>query len=467
MAFNDENFMLNGEAAKELYKYAKDQPIYDFHCHLDPQEIYEDKTYDNIVELWLGGDHYKWRLMRANGVQEKYITGEASNEEKFKAWAETISVAIGSPLYHWSHLEMRDVFGIDKVITKDNWKELYDEMNAFISKNELSPRKLIEQSDVRFIGTTDHPLDDLEWHKKLAEDETIATVVAPTFRPDEAFVDHVNFLDFTVKLSEETAIEITGFESFMAALENRIEFFAEMGTKASDISLAEIVYREATEKELDHILAKVQNGEELSLDEIQKWQTEVLVELSGLYNNYQFVTQIHFGALRNNNSIYAEKLGADAGFDSMGDQASLAANTNALLDRLVRDDKLPKMIWYNLNPAYNTVLANTLANFQANEEGMKAQIQFGAAWWFNDTKLGMIDQLNKYADQGILANFVGMLTDSRSFLSFQRHDYFRRILSSYIGQWVDDEEVPNSEELLRPIIEDISYNNAKEFFNQE
>lgn len=467
MAFNDENFMLKGEAAKELYSYAKDQPIYDFHCHLDPQEIYEDKTYDNIVDLWLGGDHYKWRLMRANGVEEKYITGDASNEEKFKAWAETISIAIGNPLYHWSHLEMRDVFGIDKVITKDNWKELYDEMNAFIAENELSPRKLIEQSDVRFIGTTDHPLDDLEWHKKLAEDETIDTVVAPTFRPDEAFVNHVNFLGFTEQLAEKTAIEITGFDSFMSAIENRIEFFAEMGTKASDISLGEIVYHEATEKELDDIFEKAQNNESLSLDEIQKWQTEVLVELSGLYKDYQFVTQIHFGALRNNNSIYAEKLGADAGFDSMGDQVSLAANINALLDRLVRDDKLPKMIWYNLNPAYNNVLANTLANFQANEEGMKAQIQFGAAWWFNDTKLGMIDQLNKYADQGILANFVGMLTDSRSFLSFQRHDYFRRILASYIGQWVDDEEVPNSEDLLRPIIEGISYNNAKEFFSQE
>ena len=465
MVFNDDNFMLKGESAKELYNYAKKQPIYDFHCHLDPQAIYEDQPYDNIVDLWLEGDHYKWRLMRANGVQEKYITGDASNEEKFKAWAETVSVAIGNPLYHWSHLEMRDVFGIDQVISKDNWKELYDEMNAFISENELSPRKLIEQSDVRFIGTTDHPLDDLNWHKKIAEDETIDTVVAPTFRPDEAFVHHVNFAGFTEKLSEKTAVDIDSFESFMLALEKRIEFFRDMGAKASDVSLDQIVYREADSEELDRIFNKAQNKEELSLEEIEKWQTEVLVELSGLYKKYHFVSQVHFGALRNNNSMYSERLGADAGFDSIGDQGSLAVHLNALLDRLVKDNKLPKMIWYNLNPAYNNVLANTLINFQANEDKVKGMIQFGAAWWFNDTKLGMIDQLNKYAEQGILANFVGMLTDSRSFLSFQRHDYFRRILASYIGQWVDDEEVPNSKELLVPIIENISYKNAENFFN--
>lgn len=466
MVFNDDNFMLKGEAAKELYTYAKSQPIYDFHCHLDPQEIYEDKVYDNIVDLWLAGDHYKWRLMRAHGVHEKYITGDATNEEKFKAWAETVSVAIGNPLYHWSHLEMRDVFGIDKVITKDNWKELYDEINAFISENELSPRKLIQQSDVRFIGTTDHPLDDLTWHQKIAEDSTIDTVVAPTFRPDEAFVDHANFVNFTDQLAEKTGITIDDFESFMVALEDRIKFFAEHGAQASDISLGEIVYKEANTEELNRIFQMAKNKEELFSDEIEKWQTEVLVQLSGLYQKYHFVTQIHFGALRNNNSVYSSNLGPDAGFDSMGDQTALAVNLNAFLDRLVKEDKLPKMIWYNLNPSYNIVLANTLNNFQANEEGIRGKVQFGAGWWFNDTKLGMIDQLDKYAEQGILANFVGMLTDSRSFLSFQRHDYFRRILASYIGQWVDDEEVPNDEDLLRPIIEDISYKNAERFFNK-
>lgn len=465
MVFNDDNFMLESEAAKNLYQVAKKQPIFDFHCHLEPQEIYEDKPFDNIVSVWLGGDHYKWRLMRANGVSEKYITGDASNEEKFKAWVETVSISIGNPLYHWSHLEMRDVFGIDEVITKDNWEKLYKKMNNFIKENELSPRKLIKKSDVRFIGTTDHPLDDLAWHKKLAEDETFDTVVAPTFRPDEAFVDHANFTNFTQKLAEKTNVEISGFNSFIEALGDRVAFFAKMNARASDISLGAIVYNPADEDELNTIFEKAMNDEALSKDEEEKWQTEVFVELSRLYKENNLVTQVHFGALRNTNSSYFEKLGPDTGFDSTGDQVDLASNLNQLLDRLARDGKLPKMIWYNLNQSYNKVLANTLANFQANEEDVHGKLQFGAGWWYNDTELGMIDQMNKYAEESILANFVGMLTDSRSFLSYQRHDYFRRILSSYIGEWVEDEKVPNSKELLDPIIEGICYQNAADFFN--
>lgn len=465
MAFNDDNFMLTGEASRKLYEIAKEQPIFDFHCHLDPQAIYEDKPYDNIVDLWLGGDHYKWRLMRSNGVSEKYITGDASNEEKFKAWAETVSVAFGNALYHWSHLEMRDVFGIEEVITKNNWKKLYDQMNVFIKENELSPRKLIKKSNVRFIGTTDHPLDDLEWHKKIREDESFETVVAPTFRPDEAYVSHANFAGFIKALAEKTGVEITDFTSFIEAMEERVKFFAENGAKASDISLDGIVYLPADENTLNTIFNKAVNGEELTQDEITQWQTEVFVELARLYKENNFVTQVHFGAVRNTNSKYAEKIGPDAGFDSIGDQATLANGLNAILDRLAREDKMPKMIWYNLNPTYNMVLANTLANYQANEEGIAGKLQFGAGWWFNDTKMGMIDQMDHYADQGILANFIGMLTDSRSFLSFQRHDYFRRILSSYIGKWVDEEEIPASEELLRPFIEGISYKNAQKFFS--
>lgn len=465
MAFNDDNFMLQGEAAKKLYQIAKEQPIFDFHCHLDPQEIYEDKPYENIVDLWLGGDHYKWRLMRANGVSEKYITGDASNEEKFKAFAETVSVAIGNALYHWSHLEMRDVFGIDDVITKDNWKDLYDRMNAFIEENELSPRKLIKNSNVTFIGTTDHPLDDLEWHKKIREDESFETVVAPTFRPDEAYVSHTNFANFTKALSEKTGVEISGFTSFMKAMEKRVIFFAENGAKASDISLDAIVYAAADGDTLNAIFNKAMNGEELTQEEKTQWQTEVFVDLARLYKENNFVTQVHFGAVRNTNSRYADRLGPDSGFDSIGDQTDLANGLNAILDRIAKEDNMPKMIWYNLNPAFNTVLANNLINYQANEEGIASKLQFGAGWWFNDTKPGMLDQMEKYADAGILANFVGMLTDSRSFLSYQRHDYFRRILSSFIGKWVDEEEVPDSEDLLRPIIEGISYKNAQKFFS--
>jgi len=465
MTFNDDNFMLQGRSAQKLYKIAKDQPIFDFHCHLPPQEIYEDKPFDNIVDVWLGGDHYKWRLMRANGVKEEYITGDASNEDKFKAWAETVSVAIGNPLYHWTHLEMRDIFGIGEVITKDNWKSIYDQMNDFIQENELSPRDLIKQSDVRFIGTTDHPLDNLEWHQKIKEDDSFDTVVAPTFRPDEAFITHDNFAGFTKGLSEKTDQEITDFTSFMNALDDRVEFFAEMGARASDMSLDGVVYAEASEDELDTIFQKAINGEEVSTEEVEKWQTAVFVELARLYHENNLVMQVHFGAIRNNNTTYSKEIGPDNGFDSMRGQTDLAVNLNNLLDRLVREDHLPKMIWYNLNPAFNTVLPNTLANFQANEEGVKGKLQFGAGWWYNDTKRGMIDQMDNYAEHGILAHFVGMLTDSRSFLSYQRHDYFRRILASYIGKWVDEEEVPDSEELLRPIIEDISYKNADEFFS--
>ena len=465
MTFNDENFMLQGEASKKLYEIAKEQPIFDYHCHLEPQAIYEDKPYENIVDLWLGGDHYKWRLMRANGVAEKYITGDASNEEKFQKWAETVSLAFGNALYHWSHLEMRDVFGIEDVITKDNWKELYDQMNDFIQENELSPRDLIKKSNVKYIGTTDHPLDDLEWHKKIKADDSFDTVVAPTFRPDEAYVSHANFAGFAEKLAEKTGKEITDYASFMVAMEDRIQYFAENGARASDISLDGIVYEETDEETLNDIFNKAIKGEELTNEEVVQWQTEVFVELARLYKENNFVTLVHFGAVRNNNSPYSDKLGPDSGFDSMGDQTGFANGLNAVLDRLAREGNLPKMVWFNLNPAYNTVLANTLANYQANDEGIAGKIQFGAGWWFNDTKLGMIDQMNVYADQGILAHFIGMLTDSRSFLSFQRHDYFRRILASYIGEWVDEEEIPNDEALLRPLIEGICYTNAFNYFN--
>lgn len=466
MTFNDDNFMLENEAAKELYEVAKEQPIFDFHCHLDPEEIYEDKTFDNIVDLWLGGDHYKWRLMRANGVSEKYITGNASNEEKFKAWAETVSIAIGNPLYHWTHLEMRQVFGINDVLTKDNWKEIYEKMNNFIEENELSPRKLIEQANVRFIGTTDHPLDDLEWHEKIEQDNSFDTVVAPTFRPDEVFVDHANFAQFTKDLAEKTDMEINDFATFVKALEQRVRYFEKMGAKASDLSLGEIVYRPADGEELDTIFKEAINGDQLSKEEAEKWQTEIFIELHRLYEESNFVAQVHFGALRDNNTTYSNEIGPDSGFDSIGDQTALAENLNKILDRLVREEHLPKMIWYNLNQSYNKVLANTLANFQANEEGISGKLQFGAGWWYNDTKLGMIDQMDNYAEESILANFVGMLTDSRSFLSYQRHDYFRRILSSYIGQWVEDGEIPNSKDLLYPIIEGISYKNAAKYFSE-
>ncbi len=464
MVFNDSNFMLKNEPARVLYQVVQKEPIYDFHCHLDPKEIYEDKVYEDIVDLWLAGDHYKWRLMRANGVGEELITGSASKREKFRAWIQTVSHAYGNPLYHWSHLELRQVFGVEEVLSGARADALYDKLNQLLQEKKISPRQLVKASDVRFIGTTDHPLDNLEWHQKLAEDESFATVVAPTFRPDEAFIDHRNFTRFIQQLEAATKRSINAFEDVIAALEERIVYFADHGCRASDISFTEIYFEPANRESLDDLLQAVLRGHHPTAIEIRQWQSAVFAELCRLYKKYNLVTQVHFGALRNNHTGLFERLGADIGVDSMGDQVQLTSNLNRLLDDLVQKDSLPKMIWYNLNPSYNIALANTLANFQANEEGIKSRLQFGAAWWFGDTKLGMIDQMNALAEQGMLANFVGMLTDSRSFLSYQRHDYFRRILCSYIGQWIADEEVPADYEAMGQLIAAISYQNAQAFF---
>lgn len=466
MSFNDKNFMLKNEPAKELYGKIAELPIYDFHCHLDPKEIFEDKVYEDIVDLWLGGDHYKWRLMRANGISEEEITGSASKLDKFKAWARTLERAFGNPLYHWSHLELRQVFGVEELLTEENAERLYHQLNAYLQEHQVSPRKLIADARVTFIGTTDHPLDTLEWHKRLAEDSTIDTVVAPTFRPDEAFIEHRNFNLFIKRLEEVTGVAVRDFASFVEALGQRVSYFAQHGCRASDISFTAISYEEASLEELDDILLARLAGKEAGQSSINKWQTAIFRELCRLYKKHGFVTQVHFGALRNNHTGLFEKLGADVGVDSIGDQTCLTVNLNRLLDNLVKENALPKMIWYNLNPSYNIALANTLANFQSNEEGLRSQLQFGAGWWFNDTKLGMIDQMNAYAEQGMLANFVGMLTDSRSFLSYQRHDYFRRILATYVGQWIVDEEVPEDYNRLGQLVEAISYYNAKEFFEQ-
>ncbi|MER0122188.1 glucuronate isomerase [Streptococcus sp. ZJ93] len=466
MAFNDSSFMLKNQPAHQLYDQIKHLPIYDFHCHLDPKEIYEDKVYEDIVDLWLGGDHYKWRLMRANGIPEEEITGSASKLTKFKAWAKTVSRAYGNPLYHWSHLELKQVFGVTELLTEDNAEELYEQLNAFLKNGKVSPRKLIRDSKVTFIGTTDHPLDDLEWHKRLSEEEGFDTIVAPTFRPDEAFVEHRNFGDFVHRLEEKTTTTISDFDSFVAGLADRVAYFAQVGCLASDISFTEICFEPASKEELDEILRATREGKTPSLVAVRKWQTGLFRELCRLYKQHGFVTQVHFGALRNNHTALFQRLGADIGIDSIGDQTALTSHLNKLLDDLVERDWLPKMIWYNLNPTYNIALANTLANFQANEKGIRSQLQFGAGWWFNDTKLGMIDQMNAYAEQGLFANFVGMLTDSRSFLSYQRHDYFRRILASYVGQWIVDEEVPEDYQTLGKVVQEISYFNAQKFFEK-
>lgn len=416
------------------------------------------------MDLWLGGDHYKWRLMRANGISEAEITGPASNLEKFKAFARTLERAYGNPVYHWSAMELKNVFGVNEILTESNAEEIYHRLNHFLKEHKISPRRLIADSKVMFISTTDHPLDTLEWHKKLAADESFKTVVAPTFRPDEAFIEHRHFVDFITKLGDITQKEITDFSTFIAAMEERIAYFAQNGCRASDISFTEIVFEQTDELELNDLFNKVCEGYIPNQSEISKWQTAVFMELCRLYKKYGFVTQVHFGALRNNHSTIFEKLGADVGVDSLGDQVALTVNMNRLLDSLVKKDSLPKMIWYNLNPAYNIAVANTLANFQANELGVRSYLQFGAGWWFADTKLGMISQMNALAEQGMLANFIGMLTDSRSFLSYQRHDYFRRILCTYLGEWIEEGEVPEDYQALGSMAKDIAYQNAVNYF---
>ena len=334
MTFNRKKFLLQSKVAEDLYRVVEHLPIEDFHCHLSPQEIFEDKPFENAVQVWLGGDHYKWRLMRANGVSERLITGDATPEEKFEAWAKTLAKAFGNPLYHWSHLELKQVFGIDDYVTPDNWKEIYDRMNQTIAEEQLSPRKLIKRANVEFIGTTDHPLDSLEWHQKIAEDVSFDTVVAPTFRPDEAFVSHPKFANFVTRLQEVTGVEVGSFDSFVEALEQRIEFFVANGCKASDISFGEILYKRASKEELDAIFAKVIRGEVPTLEDIQQWQTEVFSALCGLYKKHHLVTQVHFGAVRDTNRKYFEKIGVDAGFDSTGDQTHLALALNQLLNAL-------------------------------------------------------------------------------------------------------------------------------------
>lgn len=464
MTFNRKNFLLQSKVAEDLYRVVEHLPIEDFHCHLSPQEIFEDKPFENAVQVWLGGDHYKWRLMRANGVSERLITGDATPEEKFEAWAKTLAKAFGNPLYHWSHLELKQVFGIDDYVTPDNWKMIYDRMNQTIEEEQLSPRKLIKCANVEFIGTTDHPLDSLEWHKKIAEDVSFDTVVAPTFRPDEAFVSHPKFSSFLTRLEEVTGIEVNSFDNFILALDNRVKYFVECGCKASDISFGEIVFRRTNAEHLNDILQRVRNEERFNQQDIESWQTEVFIALCGLYKKHHLVTQVHFGAVRDTNRKYFEQIGVDAGFDSTGDQTDLALALNQLLNALEELNSLPKCIFYNLNPSYNDILANTLANFQANEEGIKGRLQFGAAWWFSDTEKGMREQMLVLANQSLLWNFVGMLTDSRSFLSYQRHDYFRRILVSLVTEWIESGRIPYDEKLIKEFLEAICYKNAKEFF---
>ena len=461
--FMDENFLLNNAFAINLYhQYAESMPIYDYHCHISPKEIAEDRKYKNITEIWLGGDHYKWRALRSNGVDERYITGDADDKEKFLKWAETMPYCIGNPLYHWTHLELKRFFGIDKLLSPDTAEEIWESCNEMLRKDEFSTRGLIKRSNVKVICTTDDPADSLEYHKAIAGDASFDVAVLPSFRPDKGInIDKAGFSDWLEKLEAVTGHEIKTFDDLKNALTERMDYFHQVGCRLSDHGLDCAVFCRGTEDEASGILGKALKGDALTENEINKYKTQVILFLGREYARRNWVMQLHFGTIRNNNARMMKLIGPDTGFDATGDfiyAEALSKTLNALDEK----GQLPKTILYCLNPGNNEVLATIIGCFQG--DGIPGKMQFGSGWWFNDQKDGMIKQMTALANLGLLSRFVGMLTDSRSFLSYTRHEYFRRILCNMIGEWVENGEAPNDMELLGKMVQDICYNNAVRYF---
>ncbi|QMV43997.1 glucuronate isomerase [Cohnella cholangitidis] len=460
--FMDDDFMLRSPTAVTLYNiFAKNLPIIDYHCHLSPQEIYENKKCRNLTEVWLAGDHYKWRAMRANGVDEAYITGSSSDYDKFLAYARTVPLTIGNPLYHWTHLELKRYFGIEELLSEKTAPVIWEKVNTLLSGDGFGARDFISKSDVHVICTTDDPTDSLEFHAKLNTDRDFYTAVLPSYRPDKALeINNAGFCDWVRKLESVSGVPIDDYDALLDALENRINFFHTNGCRVSDHALNYVPFVEATRTDAASVLAKAIKGEAISLHEEHMYKTYTLVFLGREYAKRGWVMQYHMNALRNTNTKAFELIGADTGYDSINDSA-IAQPLSRLLDSIEREGGLPKTILYSLNPVQNHVIGTMIGNFQG---GVAGKIQFGSGWWFNDTKEGMIAQLKSLAELGLLSRFVGMLTDSRSFLSYTRHEYFRRILCNLIAEWVDNGEFPNDLELLGEIIQNICYFNAKKYF---
>ncbi len=466
--FIHDDFILQTQIARDLYhNYAEKMPIYDYHCHLSPQEIAENKKFKNITELWLAGDHYKWRALRANGVDEKYITGDAEDKEKFLKWAETVPNTIGNALYHWTHLELKRYFGIEELLNKDTAEDIWNRCNELLAQDDFSCQNLIIRSNVKVICTTDDPVDDLRFHEQIKNQADFDVKVLPTFRPDKGLeINKAPFVGFVNQLEQVTNKKFTTFKEYLAALEERVQFFHEVGCRISDHGLGEVPFATYEDSELDAIFQSGRNGDTVSIEDEMKFKTAIMVFLSRCYKERGWAMQLHFGAIRNNNQRLFEKLGPDAGLDSIGDIGEVAKPLNGLLNAMELNDSLPRTIVYNLNPAINDLIGSTIQNFQAGS-GMKGKIQFGSGWWFNDTKPGMIRQMTALMDQGLIMHFVGMLTDSRSFISYCRHEYFRRILCDLVGSLVKDGEIPNDPQLLQTLIENVCFNNAKEYFSIE
>ena len=473
-AFMDQDFLLETETARHLFHdYAEKLPLVDYHCHLNPREIYEDRRFDNIVEVWLGGenpdgtfagDHYKWRLMRSNGVDESYITGNKPPYERFLKFAETLEMAIGNPMYHWCHLELQKFFGVYEPLTVESAPRIWDICNEKLRNDPgMTARGLITGSNVAFIGTTDDPIDDLSWHEKIAADETFSVTVAPSYRPDKAINIHKDgWKAYMGKLAASVGKEdLPTMTDVLDALIARLEFFHAHGCKASDHGLDYIPFQNYTVEQADAVYQKALRGETLTTEEIDGYQTVILLHLGKAYHRLDIAMQLHYSCLRNNNRRIFKAQGPDTGVDSIS-QNTCGGNIAQLLSALDEVGTCPKTVLYSLNPADNAQLGSLIGCFQ--DSTLPGKIQHGSAWWFNDNKTGMQEQMTTLANLSLLGNFIGMLTDSRSFLSYPRHDYFRRILCNLVGNWVENGEYPNADASLKKIIEGISYSNAIRYF---
>ena len=472
-AFMDKDFLLETETAKHLFHdYAKAMPLADYHCHLNPKEIWEDRRFDNLVQVWLGGmengvlagDHYKWRMMRSHGIDESYITGDKPAYERFLKLAEALEMAIGNPMYHWCHLELQFFFGVTEPLTTESAPRIWEHCNKLLREDpELTARGMIRKSNVAFIGTTDDPIDSLEYHEKLAADESFSCKVCPSFRPDKAVNIHkAGFREYIEKLGQCVGKTLKSARDVCDALTQRIEYFHARGCRASDHGLDYVPYRLISMEEADGIFRKAMAGNAVTTEEAEGYQTTLLLACGEVYRRLGIAMQIHYSCLRNTNDRMFRLLGPDAGFDTIA-QNTCGGNVAKLLSRLDETCGCPKIILYSLNPADNAQLGTLISSFQGTE--VPGKIQHGSAWWFNDNKTGMAEQMTTLANLGILGNFIGMLTDSRSFLSYTRHEYFRRILCNLIGGWVENGEYPNIETSLKKIVEGISFTNAQRYFD--
>ena len=464
--FLDNNFLLTTKTAQKLYhSFAKDMPIIDYHCHIQPREICEDKRFNNLFEVWLSGDHYKWRVMRSNGVDEYYITGDAPEREKFQKFAESLPKAIGNPMYHWCHLELKTYFGYNGILNGDTAEEVWQLAKKKLAEKNMSVRGIIEQSNVAFIGTTDDPVDSLEWHKKLIEDDSFKTVVAPTFRPDKAInIDKAGWKEYISQLAEVSGVEINTPEDIKKALSLRMDHFDTCGCRASDHGLDYIVYNPVSSEEVNAIMQKALKGEALTVAEVEAFKTELVSFCAKEYHSRDWAMQLHYNCLRNPNENMFAKLGPDTGYDVICPNDCTVALAQ-FLNSLEKEKRLPKTIIYSLNPNDNATIDTILGAFQGTEA--KGKIQHGSAWWFNDHKTGMREQMISLANLSLLGNFIGMLTDSRSFLSYTRHEYFRRILCELLGDWVENGEYPLDLKSLEEIVKGICFNNANKYFGLE